>query len=137
MSAPKTIGLLAADVHTLALSKGWYVDVDLSAYRAWVSGNCARQLDDDQRQELAAYVLSRIALMHSELSEAVEEARHDKYRMYTGANGKPEGVVVELADAVIRIMDACEALGLDLDEAIEAKHAYNATRPHRHGGRSA
>ena len=51
--------------------------------------------------------------------------------------GKPEGFVVELADAVIRIADLCGALGLDLSVAVEAKHAYNVQRPFRHGGKLA
>lgn len=64
-----------------------------------------------------------IALIHSELSEALEEER----------NGNPEGVAVELADAVIRIADLCGHLGIDLEEVIEIKMAYNEGRPYKHG----
>ena len=46
---------------------------------------------------------------------------------------KPEGFGVELADAVIRIADLCEALGLDLEALIQLKMRYNATRPYKHG----
>lgn len=48
---------------------------------------------------------------------------------------KPEGVAVELADAVIRIADLCGHLGIDLDAVIEEKMAYNADRPYKHGKR--
>ena len=48
---------------------------------------------------------------------------------------KPEGVAVELADAVIRIADLCGYLGIDLDAVIEEKMAYNAGRPYKHGKR--
>lgn len=48
---------------------------------------------------------------------------------------KPEGVAVELADAVIRIADLCGHLGIDLDAVIAEKMAYNAGRPYKHGKR--
>lgn len=48
---------------------------------------------------------------------------------------KPEGVAVELADCVIRILDYCGHAGIDIEEAIRIKHEYNKTRPYRHGGK--
>lgn len=87
-----------------------------------------------------------IALIHSELSEALEEERAGRPLMYfKEVNGfivtefnewrgeKPEGVAVELADAVIRIADLCGYLGIDLEKAIAEKMAYNETRPYKHG----
>lgn len=50
---------------------------------------------------------------------------------------KPEGELIELADAVIRIADWCGKNGWDLEAAINAKMAYNKTRGHRHGGKLA
>lgn len=35
---------------------------------------------------------------------------------------------VELADALIRLLDICGGLGLDIDGAFQEKMAYNATR---------
>lgn len=93
-----------------------------------------------------------IALIHSELSEALEEMRAgNKIRpgapvpmLYYSGGGyvatgptkactKPEGVAVELADAVIRIADLCGHLGIDLEAAIALKMEYNETRPFKHG----
>ena len=45
------------------------------------------------------------ALIHSEWSEALEEARANRDMVWTGDNGKPEGIAVELIDGVIRILD--------------------------------
>ena len=105
-----TIRDLQREVHALAREKGWW----------------------DERTKAPVTVLACLALIHSEVSEAAECARDGDHVMRI-VDGKPEGLVVELADTVIRIMDLCDALGLDLEEAIERKHAYNRTRPYRHG----
>ena len=77
----------------------------------------------------------QIVLMHSELSEAVEELRKENPRPFYLVDGKPEGWGVELADTVIRIMDTCEQYHVDLQGLIELKMKYNENRPHRHGGK--
>lgn len=74
----------------------------------------------------------KIALIHSEISEALEAYRRNV--------DKPDEHVpqftnytVELADAVIRILDLAGRDKLPIGEAIIAKLAYNKTRPHKHG----
>lgn len=75
-----------------------------------------------------------IALMHSELSEALEALRHGNQP----DSHIPEfvGTEAEMADVVIRIMDYGKARGLRIAEAIEAKMAYNANRERMHGGKA-
>lgn len=80
-----------------------------------------------------------ISLMHSELSEALEEYRngHSVTEVYYDkAGGAPLGIPVELADVLIRIFDVCKRHNIDLQTAIELKQAYNRTRSFRHGGKS-
>lgn len=68
-----------------------------------------------------------IALMHSELSEALEAYRHGN----PPSEHIPEfsGVEEELADLAIRIMDHGCARGHRVAEAIIAKMAFNAIAP--------
>ena len=77
-----------------------------------------------------------IALIHSELSEALEELRkplQNVTEVYYNLQGKPLGVPIEMADVVIRVADFCEAFGIDLEAAILEKTAFNRTRAHMHG----
>lgn len=68
---------------------------------------------------------TKVALIHSEVSEALEGYRKDKADEHLPHR---KSVEVELADAVIRICDMAGALGLDLGGAIAEKLAYNAIR---------
>lgn len=81
----------------------------------------------------------QIALMHSELSEALEEFRRGALPnlITRGLDDKPEGFGIELADCVIRIMDTCEAFDIDLEHCLKIKMAFNETRPFQHGGKLA
>lgn len=101
-------------------------------------------------------IAMKLALIHSEVSEALEAVRDGNIGMCCQCHGtdkivlwhhecpdcddagrsKPEGMVAELADAIIRIMDLCEALGLPLEEALILKAEYNECRSHMHGGKA-
>lgn len=49
---------------------------------------------------------------------------------------KPEGIAIELADCIIRILDYCGYAGIDIEEAVRIKHKFNETRPYRHGNKT-
>jgi NTP pyrophosphatase (non-canonical NTP hydrolase) len=99
------------EVHRLAIDKGWY---------------------EEKRS-----IPELLCLVHSEVSEALEEYRSGSKGTRLGDGGKPEGLPIELADVIIRVCDMAEYLGIDIENAIVAKHAYNKTRPYRHGGKIA
>ena len=65
----------------------------------------------------------KIALMHSELSEALEGARHNNY----------DNVAEEMADVCIRVFDFCGHYYIDLEDALEKKMAINKERSYKHG----
>lgn len=131
------VNAMVKEVHETAKSKGWW--------------------DGDERP-----ISEVVVLAHSELSEAIEAARDglpavcfldkDTKRMLPNSETdlllrkgispsevsryKPEGIAIELADCVIRIMDYFGYQGWDLEAAILLKVAYNKTRPHKHGGKA-
>ena len=92
-------------------------------------------------------VPEKLMLAVTELGEAMEAYRHlDLPLMIATANGAEldgnkygdqiiwlENFGEELGDAVIRIMDLCDALGVDLQSAICWKMAINEMRPEKHG----
>lgn len=79
----------------------------------------------------------RLALIGSEVFEALERYREDKNPsgLYFEVDGKPEGVASEIADVVIRCLDYAGVYEIPLAEVILSKLHYNAGRPQMHGGK--
>jgi NTP pyrophosphatase (non-canonical NTP hydrolase) len=96
---------------------------------------------DDEKNENVGL---KLCLIHSELSEALEDFRDakslkelvvPKYKEvgFGTKNIKPEGFVSEIADVIIRCGDLAGMLGFDLEKAVEEKMAFNLSRPFKHG----
>ena len=79
----------------------------------------------DDTPDVDARVPEKLCLVHSEISEAMEG--HRKNLMDDKLPNRPM-VEVELADAVIRILDLGGALGLDVAGALAEKFEFNRTR---------
>lgn len=105
------------------------------------------------------YWSARLALITTEVAEAIEELRNgravnetwysaktalgtlrfdnresiDHALLPDGVSPKPEGVPSELADVVIRAFDFADEAGIDLAAIVDEKLAFNATRAKMHG----
>lgn len=94
-----TINELVIEVHEEAKEKGWH---------------------ENPRSPLELHML-----IVSEVAEATEECRRGSPPLYMNpSTGKPEGEAIELADAIIRIMDYFGLKDWDLEEAMRLKIDY-------------
>lgn len=93
-------------VHDTAVNAGWYKDPKTGQ-------NVVRNFGEV------------VALMHSELSEALEA---DRKGLKDDKLPHRDGREVEFADCIIRILDTAAALGLDVAGALIEKNRYNRSR---------
>lgn len=75
----------------------------------------------------------KISLMHSELSEALEAHRNGKANEPSEHCPEITTLEEEFADEIIRVLDTCEYMGLNIGKAIITKMSYNDSRPYKHG----
>ncbi len=82
---------------------------------------------------LQLFITEKLALITSEDSECLEDVRDGNMEEIEGPKGKPLGFPSELADVVIRCFDLAGMLNINLEGAIIRKHAFNKSRPMKHG----
>lgn len=134
----KTLTALQERIHRTAREKGWWdlhplvdaIERELVDAPAAISDNVLDLINDSPLVERNDGEL--IALMHSELSEGLEALRKDAV---SDKIAPFKGIEEELADCVIRILDASAEKGWNVIDAILAKMDYNEGRAYRHGGK--
>lgn len=108
MSYPQDLNDLAYRIHNNAVNKGFF--------------------DGPERN-----IGEMLALIHSEVSEALEAQRVGDMEYHEDEHHKPLGFGSELADIIIRTLDLAEHLGFNINQIVLNKMAYNETRPFKHG----
>ena len=118
----KTIDEIADAVHANAIAHGFHPD-----------GQTEREFINEQ-----------VCNLHGEVSELHEAWRADQLRQLCDKGAKMLELGIppltcieeEYADIIIRALDQCRRLGVDISRAIEIKHRFNCTRPFKHGKQS-
>lgn len=103
---PGVLNALASHCYQLAKAAGWYTDIKTG-------------------EDITPEVGMRYALIHSEISEALEGRRKNLMDDHLTTRKMEE---VELADAIIRIMDYAGSKGMDIGGALVEKLYYNRHR---------
>ena len=108
-----SLNQLAEEMHSVAVSKGWFPPGEERNFG------------------------ETMMLVVSELAEAFEHYRdgHDFQEVWIKESGAPDGIPIEIADAIIRLLDFCADQKIDIDRALHEKAEFNRTRPFRHGGK--
>jgi NTP pyrophosphatase (non-canonical NTP hydrolase) len=119
--------------------------------RAWQVAEDKGFHDDLEATSPRHATMIRAALIHTEVTEALGELLgpldailqllliHRTASNVTQLVKKQafpavaEALGLELADIVIRVADLAGTVGIDLQDCIEAKQAYNTQRPHLYG----
>jgi NTP pyrophosphatase (non-canonical NTP hydrolase) len=116
-----TLNSIADAVHELAWRKGWHN---------------VKETED-------AFIERACNNLHNEVSELHEAWRNNQLRSHCdktvemiAAGIEPLTCIEEeMADIIIRVLDNARKLDVDIQSAVERKHAFNATRSQRHGGK--
>lgn len=110
---------------------------DIVHSNAWLKG--FHDMDESADQ----FIERTCNNMHDEISELHEAWREGRLYEPCDKSDKMSELGIpaltcaeeELADIIIRAADSAKKLGIDIESAVLRKHAFNKTRPHRHGGK--
>ena len=133
----KSLNELRDEIHENAVKHGFYDD-EINALNASIATQ-----DGTEDALKNAFFAQKIALIHSELSEALEADRKnirnhsnliDECLCFEkGYKSLISGCVEdELADVIIRVLDLCGHLKIDIEKYIALKMKYNSTREYKH-----
>lgn len=112
--------------HGVNVENGW-----------WKKRNTiATILAGHQIDNTPSLVIELLGLVGSEVAEGIEAAR--KHDQHTWNDTKRKDTLVrECAGTIVRLMDLCEHLKLDLGEAILEEIKANQNRGYMHGNKAA
>ena len=147
MKQPKGLNQLGKEIHQNAVEKGFYEDENNALYGCHLNNITHKAVKH-------AFFAQKIALIHTEASEAIEADRDSKhanvkwvenmvnFRENNGSetlfpqlycNNIKHTVEDELTDILIRVIDLMEHIGMDIEKHVEMKMNYNSLREYKHG----
>lgn len=117
----KSLSEIAEMVHDLAKEKGWH----------------------DSSETEDQFVERTTNNFHDEVSELHEAWRNNRLHAPCDKAATMEALGIrpltcleeEMADIIIRVLDSCVRLGVDIEHAVISKHEFNKSRSYRHGGK--
>lgn len=164
MDTNVTLRSLMIIANETAQNKGfweYYDDIDKLPYQYTNDEGINKNIDEHQKWQKEQHLCTKIALVITELSEAIEARRkgkftsisssykqilseestntitdidaHNKLIQETFEKDVKDTYEDELADAAIRLFDLAEKTNVDLVWHIQQKMAYNETRSKMHG----
>lgn len=139
-----TITELCQSAHANSKAKGFYeAEEEITEVLSQYDAASVAQFESHM-------VAKRLALIHAEVSEALESDRKSQRARVEPKDIDTPGTIdsnffdnysqfikgsfeEELADIIIRVADLAGWKGIDLDAHVRAKMRYNSMRPHKHG----
>ncbi|MGB0850284.1 MAG: hypothetical protein ACPGTP_03490 [Bacteroidia bacterium] len=117
------INKLSTEIHETAKSKGFYDgERNIGEVLALIHSEVSEALEADRKNHYT----------RTELSQIVQETDNEVFKSKFEESIK-NTFEDELADILIRVMDLAGYRGVDLEEHLKAKVRYNSLREHKHG----
>lgn len=116
-------------------------DATLDTIADAVHANAIAHGFHDPNQSEGDYLAHMCCNKHEEISELYGAWRTGNLRAPCDKAAKMEALSLpvlncaeeEYADIIIRVLDECRRLKIDIARAVSVKHLYNLTRPYKHG----
>ena len=124
---------LAKEINTNIRNKGFWDSMDKAVEELQDSHNYGQLPKSIVKATKDAFIAQKIALVGTELSEAIEGMRKPNYEANGYGIGIKDSFADEIADTIIRLLDLCGELGINIDAQMEWKMNYNKSRGAKHG----
>ena len=127
---------LAKEINTGVREKGFWKSMHeaLAAIAEYQKANNEKQYPYiSEKATKDAFISQKIGLIMSECGEALEAMRRFEYEANGYGIGVKDSFADEIADAIIRLLDLCGELNINIDAQIQWKMDYNNGRSEKHG----
>lgn len=119
---------LAKEINENARNKGFWTDMDNVVEILTNDWNESGFNDNEIKATKDAFISQKLALVMCECAEALEAMRKNKYGLE-----QKDTFEDEIADTLIRLLDLCAELDIDIEKQVKWKMRFNSTREAKHG----